>query len=371
MKYIGKNVNNREVKDSTRKTFEKFNEALSTEDTSILISDMTFADLSQAPQEQKEELEKLKLTEMKDRLTRLKDKVEILDQTIRINHKYAISKDLPPTPPMAMKNDNKSDYLHHLSPLALNNSKLSTPQSQNSNDAGNQSFYYQSPLADKDAIVQPLNKEDAKNNPIRAVACDLKMATSKWRYKDNPIIDIADIIAQKLDELSYYNQVVRSNPSAKKMLIRTAQEMMNNCTKILNYAKEICETCTDKRLKLQLLNTVERIHTIGQQLKVVVAVKSGGRYDMDGDKQLVICANNLVEAVKSLLNDSEAACLRSNYLQQKEQEKRKEKEATTSDLRPTEQENTDKKQKQQVSEKTPFSTKSQDNILPHDIYDDI
>ncbi|ORX77227.1 Vinculin/alpha-catenin [Anaeromyces robustus] len=356
MKYISKSINSRDVKDSTRETFKKFNEAISAGDTSILISDMTFADLSQANisviQKEEEEgnednndLEKIKFADIRNHLNELKKEVETLDQIIRINRKYAISKELPPTPPAAMKHKNKSEYLQLLSP-GMNSGGLKSPLSprspispatptrpnlrQNSNssntsfNAGNTSFYYQSPLADKNAIVQPLNEEEAVKYPIRAVACELKMAASKWKHKDNPIIDKANLIAQKLDELSYYNQVIRKNPSAKKMLIRIAQEMMD-CVKILNYAKEISENCTDKRLKLQLLNTVERINTIGQQLKVVIAVKSGGRFDMDGDKQLVICASNLVEAVKNLLNDSEAASLRSKYVPKQEGEKEKEK----------------------------------------------
>jgi len=360
MKLINKNMNNREVKDSTRETFEKFNEALNSEDTSILVSDMTFIDINQTSEEQKDELERLKVVETKKHLSNLKNEVDTLDQIIRINRRYAISKELPPTPPVAMKKSKSSDYLQLISSktLTLNNNKnenvgsplsqeISNQQSQPSPSA-DQSFYYQSQLADKNAIIQPLNKEDAQKNPILAVACDLKMAASKQRLKDNPIIEIADLIAQKLDELSYYNQVIRSNPKAKKMLIRIAQEMMDKCVSALNYAKEISETCTDKRLKLQLQNTIERIKTIGQQLKVVIAVKSGGRFGMDGDKQLVTCASNLVEAVKSLLNDSEAACLRSNYLQSNGKEgkgKGKEKENEN------ENENENEKEKENVIEK--------------------
>jgi len=359
MKFINKNMNNREVKDSTRETFEKFNEALNSEDTSVLVSDMTFVDINQTSEEQKDESERLKLIETKKHLGNLKNEVDTLDQIIRINRRYAISKELPPTPPVAMKKSKSSDYLQLISTktLNLNNNKndnvgsplsqeISNQQSQPS-PAADQSFYYQSQLADKNAIIQPLNKEDAQKNPILAVACDLKMAASKQRLKDNPIIEIADLIAQKLDELSYYNQVIRSNPKAKKMLIRIAQEMMDKCVSALNYAKEISETCTDKRLKLQLQNTIERIKTIGQQLKVVIAVKSGGRFGMDGDKQLVTCASNLVEAVKSLLNDSEAACLRSNYLQlngKEGKEKGKENENEN------EQDNDNEKEKEKEKE---------------------
>jgi len=228
MKLINKNMNNREVKDSTRETFEKFNEALNSEDTSILVSDMTFIDINQTSEEQKDELERLKVVETKKHLSNLKNEVDTLDQIIRINRRYAISKELPPTPPVAMKKSKSSDYLQLISSktLTLNNNKnenvgsplsqeISNQQSQPSPSA-DQSFYYQSQLADKNAIIQPLNKEDAQKNPILAVACDLKMAASKQRLKDNPIIEIADLIAQKLDELSYYNQVIRSNPKAKK-----------------------------------------------------------------------------------------------------------------------------------------------------------
>jgi len=276
-----------------------------------------------------------KLIEIKKCLSHLKKEIDTLDQIIRINRKYAISIELPPTPPAAMKKSKSSDYLQLLSSSSLSlNGNVRSPLSQEvsnlrpeSPSTIDQSLYYQSQLADKDAIIKPLNKEDAQKNPILAVACDLKMAASKQRIKDNPIIEIADLIAQKLDELSYYNQVIRSNPKAKKMLIRTAQEMIDKCVSALNYAKKIFETCTDKRLKLQLQNTIERIKTIGQQLKVVVAVKSGGRFDMDGDKQLVICASNLVEAVKGLLNDSEAACLRSDYIKLNGEEEGKKRES--------------------------------------------
>jgi len=195
-------MNNREVNDSTRKTFEKFNEAISAGDTSLLISDMTFADLSQMPlsSDQRDELERLKFSEIKNRLTKLKKDVETLDQIIRINRKYGISKELPPVPSPAMKRSSKSDYLLTPSPLTLNNSKngLKSPlsprtslsplsprsplslvtmtrphlrqnsiSSNTSFNTGNLSFIYQSPLADKDTILQPLNKDEAINNPIK------------------------------------------------------------------------------------------------------------------------------------------------------------------------------------------------------------
>lgn len=68
-------------------------------------------------------------------------------------------------------------------------------------------------------------------------------------------------------------------------------------------AREIANACTDKRLKYQLLATLDRIDTLAQQLKILAAVKAASPKDTDKDFQLILCATNLMLSIKSCLKD--------------------------------------------------------------------
>ncbi|ORX82343.1 Vinculin/alpha-catenin [Anaeromyces robustus] len=161
--------------------------------------------------------------------------------------------------------------------------------------------------------VEPLQQEEAKAFPIKAAGRDLKMEAAQWSGSKNDIINKVNIVAQKMEELSLIHSKLNTNPIAKKEMIQKALEITQVTQSILKDCRELAELCTDKRLKMQLLNTVDRLNTLSQQLRVVTAVKASNPNDLDTDNQLFSCAFNLTETMKRLLRDSEAASVRCNF----------------------------------------------------------
>jgi len=161
--------------------------------------------------------------------------------------------------------------------------------------------------------VEPLQQEEAKAFPIKAAGRDLLLEASQWSGSKNDIINKVNIVAQKMEELSLIHSKLNSNPIAKKEMIQKALEITQVTQSILKDCRELAELCTDKRLKMQLLNTVDRLNTLSQQLRVVTAVKASNPNDLDSDNQLFSCAFNLTETMKRLLRDSEAASVRCNF----------------------------------------------------------
>jgi len=161
--------------------------------------------------------------------------------------------------------------------------------------------------------IEPLQEDEAKEFPIKAAGRDLKLEAAQWSGSKNDIIAKVNIVAQKMEELSLIHSNLASNPIAKKEMIQKALEITQVTSSILKDCRELAELCTDKRLKMQLLNTVDRLNTLSQQLRVVTAVKASNPRDLDTDNQLFSCATNLTETMKRLLRDSEAASVRCNF----------------------------------------------------------
>jgi len=161
--------------------------------------------------------------------------------------------------------------------------------------------------------VEPLPQEEASQFPIKAAGRDLKLEAAQWSGSKNDIIAKVNIVAQKMEELSLIHSNLTTNPIAKKEMIQKALEITQVTNSILKDCRELAELCTDKRLKMQLLNTVDRLNTLSQQLRVVTAVKASNPRDLDTDNQLFSCASNLTETMKRLLRDSEAASVRCNF----------------------------------------------------------
>jgi len=161
--------------------------------------------------------------------------------------------------------------------------------------------------------VEPLQEDEAKEFPIKAAGRDLKLEAAQWSGSKNDIIAKVNIVAQKMEELSLIHSNLATNPIAKKEMIQKALEITQVTNSILKDCRELAELCTDKRLKMQLLNTVDRLNTLSQQLRVVTAVKASNPRDLDTDNQLFSCASNLTETMKRLLRDSEAASVRCNF----------------------------------------------------------
>jgi len=161
--------------------------------------------------------------------------------------------------------------------------------------------------------IEELSQEEAKEFPIKAAGRDLKLEAAQWSGSKNDIIAKVNIVAQKMEELSLIHSNLTTNPIAKKEMIQKALEITQVTNSILKDCRELAELCTDKRLKMQLLNTVDRLNTLSQQLRVVTAVKASNPRDLDTDNQLFSCASNLTETMKRLLRDSEAASVRCNF----------------------------------------------------------
>jgi hypothetical protein len=161
--------------------------------------------------------------------------------------------------------------------------------------------------------IEPLSQEESKEFPIKAAGRELKLEAAQWDGSKNTIITKVNIVAQKMEELSAIHSNLTSNPIAKKEMIQKALEITQVTNSLLKDCRELAESCTDKRLKMQLLNTVDRLNTLAQQLRVVTAVKASNPKDLDTDNQLFSCASNLTETMKRLLRDSEAASVRCNF----------------------------------------------------------
>lgn len=114
-----------------------------------------------------------------------------------------------------------------------------------------------------------------------------------------------------LDLSTFHGQLrISADPATKKAFISAAQQITAQATGVAKSAHPLVKECTDKRLKAQLLGALDKIQTLGQQLKIVAAVKASAPTDRDQDAQLVACATNLMNAVKGCLRDCESASLR-------------------------------------------------------------
>ncbi|KAJ3088661.1 hypothetical protein HK102_008241 [Quaeritorhiza haematococci] len=181
---------------------------------------------------------------------------------------------------------------------------------------------------------KPLSAEEAKENPIKAAAQELKVEVSQWASSENPIVEAASLISKYLDALSRHHKALLTNPTpeAKRDFIRAAQDIMAQGLAIVEPVKKLAESCTDLRLRRQLLGTIDRVTTLAQQLKIVAAVKASAPRDTDRDHVLIACAQNLMQAVKTCLRESEAASLRTGPQPVRSQDKTKGSTPVKSDV---------------------------------------
>lgn len=165
---------------------------------------------------------------------------------------------------------------------------------------------------------QLLTAEEAAENPLLAVAQELLVETSSWSSEGNPIVAAAMGLSNQMEKLSKYHIELRFSSAAetKKGFINAAKDIVMHASNIDIPAKQLAEQCTDLRLKRQLLQSIDRIGTIAQQLKIVAAVKAASPKDTDRDQQLIQCAQNLMQAVRTVLRYCEVASIRINKMMQ-------------------------------------------------------
>lgn len=132
--------------------------------------------------------------------------------------------------------------------------------------------------------------------------------TGQYSRENNVIVAIAEDLSNKLRELSK----VYRNPSnlAKKKLIETSREIVNDIKPIEMEAKRIIAGCSDPVLASQVQKALERLPTLAQTFKILTVVKSTNAFDLDADRQLVICAENILKSLTQVLMTCEVASIR-------------------------------------------------------------
>ncbi|KNE68247.1 hypothetical protein AMAG_12921 [Allomyces macrogynus ATCC 38327] len=173
------------------------------------------------------------------------------------------------------------------------------------------------PVVAEDVVVveedapEPLSPKEAQANPLKAAAQELVMETSKWSRAANPVVHTASDISSRLRELAEQYQL--DSPAAKLTLLGSTREVVQLCQLLDTHIRQIVDQCTDKRLRTALARSADLIPTLAQQLKILASVKaSSPANDLDAERGLVVCAQNLMTAVRDVLRHAEAAALRVN-----------------------------------------------------------
>ncbi|KAK5670752.1 hypothetical protein QVD99_002523 [Batrachochytrium dendrobatidis] len=160
---------------------------------------------------------------------------------------------------------------------------------------------------------QMLTVEEAILNPIKAAGQELMVEASIWATENNPIIETVACMSQRMLDLSQHHQKLiysGQNAGAKRLFIQSAQAILVDANTLLKVAQPLAESCTDRRLRIQLNGTLTHMTTLAQQLKIVAAVKASSPLDSDRDVQLISCAQNLMKSVKTGLRECVSCSLR-------------------------------------------------------------
>ncbi|KAI9168609.1 hypothetical protein H9P43_007982 [Blastocladiella emersonii ATCC 22665] len=174
------------------------------------------------------------------------------------------------------------------------------------------------PIVDEDVVIveadapQPLSPEEAQANPLRAVAQDLIVETSRWSRSGNDLVHTAAEMSSHLATIAdYYRQF---SPQAKLSLVSSTRDVVKLADTLQRLVQALANACTDRRLRLDLLAAANRVPTLSQQLKILASVRASAGANVEGDseRQIVTCAQNLLVAVKDVLGKSEAASIRVN-----------------------------------------------------------
>ncbi|XP_071853617.1 vinculin-like isoform X11 [Apostichopus japonicus] len=151
------------------------------------------------------------------------------------------------------------------------------------------------------------------DEPIMKAAYDLHVEAQKWSSKGNDLIAAAKKMALLMAQMSKY---VRGEGGSKKGLIDCAKAIAKASDEVTRLATEIARQCTDKRIRMNLMQVCERIPTIATQLKIISTVKATllGEPDAEDEEEatevLVLNAQNLMGAVKETVRQAEAASIK-------------------------------------------------------------
>lgn len=151
------------------------------------------------------------------------------------------------------------------------------------------------------------------DEPIMKAAYDLHQEAQKWSSKGNDLIAAAKKMALLMAEMSKY---VRGEGGSRKGLIDCAKAIAKASSEVTRLATEIARQCTDKRIRMNLMQVCERIPTIATQLKIISTVKAtllgepGSEDEEEATEVLIGNAQNLMQAVKETVRSAEAASIK-------------------------------------------------------------
>lgn len=123
-------------------------------------------------------------------------------------------------------------------------------------------------------------------------------------------------MAKLMMQMAQYARGEGGEVTNKKQFIETARLIARESEQVVKMARKVAEACTDKRMKRAILQVVDKIPTIGTQLKIIAAVKAtrqGGddeEADREASEMLTDNAQNLMGAVSEVLYATEAATIR-------------------------------------------------------------
>jgi len=158
-----------------------------------------------------------------------------------------------------------------------------------------------------------------REETMMKAAKELHDEAKQWESQGNSIIIAAKRMACLMAKMS---SLVGSGTGKKSELISCAKEIAKASAEVTKLANEVANKCTDKRIRVDMIKTLERIPTVSTQLRILSTVKAaslGDSTDLSKDDEdaaqqatelLVHNAQNLMMAVKDTVKYAEAASIR-------------------------------------------------------------
>ena len=161
--------------------------------------------------------------------------------------------------------------------------------------------------------------EEEDDHEMMQAARELHEEAKKWESKGNDIIAAAKRMALLMAKMS---RLVRGEGGKKSDLIACAKEIAKASNEVTKLSMEVANKCTDRRIRNDMKKTLDRIPTIGTQLRILSTVKAaslGDNAEMTKEEEeaaeqatemLVHNAQNLMMSVKDTVKYAEAASIR-------------------------------------------------------------
>lgn len=171
--------------------------------------------------------------------------------------------------------------------------------------------------ADESQELHSMLREPEADNRIAVAAHQLHVEASKWDEEGNLLIQAARKMAILFAKMSkFISDEEYCETHSKRELIDTAKMITAASAELNKHARDIALKCPDKRMKHDLMVTIDRIPTIATQLKILATVKAtmfganDPQADFEATEMLVGCAENLMGSARSVVKDCEAASIK-------------------------------------------------------------